>query len=291
MTTTTGPEGIQGDLAVTERQVKGEVEIIARDCPLCGDPNERMPPSRYSRGVWTVKTCRRCGFVYIDKAPRYDALFETLAWERTSRLEAERRAAAQPVQNAVSKRLRWRLHLLPRKKTAALLSRYAAPGNVIDLGCADGGHLKAIESRFTPYGIEISSETAAKADSLFRTRGGFAVNAPSLEGLKRFPDSFFSAATLRSYLEHELHPAAVLRELHRTLRPGGVVLIKVPNYGSWNRRVLGRRWCGFRYPDHLNYFTPRTLKAMAARCGFRTRFDWLGRLPTSDNMHAVLTKI
>jgi hypothetical protein len=82
----------------------------------------------------------------------------------------------------------------------------------------------------------------------------------------------------------------VLTALHRALAPGGVALIKVPNYASLNRLVTGRKWCGFRYPDHLNYFTPASLKAMAAGCGYRTRFGPTDRLPTSDNMYAVLSK-
>jgi hypothetical protein len=81
-----------------------------------------------------------------------------------------------------------------------------------------------------------------------------------------------------------------LRELWRTLAPGGVAIVKVPNYGSLNRRVTGRKWCGFRYPDHLNYFTPQTLRGLAEGCGYRVRFGLTDRLPTSDNMYAVLTK-
>jgi hypothetical protein len=53
---------------------------------------------------------------------------------------------------------------------------------------------------------------------------------------------------------------------------------------------MGRRWCGFRYPDHLNYFTPKTLVALAAKAGFETGFGLTGRLPTSDNMWAILAK-
>jgi hypothetical protein len=67
-------------------------------------------------------------------------------------------------------------------------------------------------------------------------------------------------------------------------------VIKVPNYGSLNRIVMGRRWCGFRYPDHLNYFTPATLRRMAAKAGLDAHFGATGKLPTSDNMWAVLTK-
>lgn len=81
-----------------------------------------------------------------------------------------------------------------------------------------------------------------------------------------------------------MEPPPVLRELHRTLVPGGAAIVKGPNFGSLNRMVMGNRWCGFRYPDHLNYFTPRTLRAAAEACGFRARFGLTFRLPTSDKL-------
>jgi hypothetical protein len=80
----------------------------------------------------------------------------------------------------------------------------------------------------------------------------------------------------------------VLENLRRVLAPNGFAVVKVPNYGSLNRKVMGVRWCGFRYPDHLNYFTPKTLRAMAAKAGFQTRFALTGRLPTGDNMWALI---
>ncbi len=44
-----------------------------------------------------------------------------------------------------------------------------------------------------------------------------------------------------------MEPRPVLRELYRTLAPGGVAIVKVPNFGSLNRVIMGSRWCGFRY--------------------------------------------
>ena len=66
-------------------------------------------------------------------------------------------------------------------------------------------------------------------------------------------------------------------------------VVKVPNYGSLNRIVTGQRWCGFRYPDHLNYFSPDTFRVLANRAGFETSFGLTGCLPTSENMWALLT--
>lgn len=268
----------------------GEIAVADRACPLCGLPNGDARASAYSHNLWTIKCCAACGFVYIDKAPVYEMQSIQMAWERTTKVEEERRAELRPVSYALSKKTRFRMRLLPRRTVNAQIAAYAESGNLLDLGCGNGGSFRGIPAGFRLFGIEISAELAGEADGLFRAHGGYALHAPSLDGLRGFADGFFAAVTLRSYLEHELHPLPVLREVSRVLAPTGVAIVKVPNYGSLNRRVMGRKWCGFRYPDHLNYFTPRTLRRMAALSGLRTRFGATGRLPTSDNMWAVLSK-
>lgn len=267
----------------------GTVRVVARNCPLC-DRDDAAAIAGYGYDPWQLVRCRGCGFVYLDRSPDYSALFTAMAWEKTGAAEVERRAEVRPFSLRLSRATRLRMALLPRKRMADLLARTARPGNVVDLGCGTGGQLAALPEAYIPYGIEISAEAAAAADAAFRRRGGAVVNQPSLTGLRNFADGFFTAAALRSYLEHELHPRAVLRELRRTLTPEGVAIVKVPNYGSLNRRVAGRKWCGFRYPDHVNYFTPQTLRAMAEDCGYQVRFGPTDRLPTSDNMYAVLIK-
>jgi SAM-dependent methyltransferase len=268
----------------------GRIPVVSRPCPLCGKENDAAAATRYSDATWAVKACRGCGFVYIDPAPDYAAQYAQIAWEVTTKVEEGRRAEIRPLSYAASKRTRFRMHLLPRRTMAGIVAARISAGNVVDLGCGEGAAMAGFPPGFVPFGIEISSAAARQADALFRARGGYAVNAPCVEGLKRFPAGFFHAATLRSYLEHEQHPAAVLEALHRVLAPEGFAVVKVPNFGSLNRMVMGRRWCGFRYPDHLNYFTPASLRALARQCGFRAEFGLFGRLPTSDNMWATLVR-
>ena len=94
-----------------------------------------------------------------------------------------------------------------------------------------------------------------------------------------------------SFTHARFQPLAVLQAIHRILLDGGVTIIKVPNYGSINRRVVGKKWCGFRYPDHQNYFTPKSLRQMGRKAGF-TKFKshWSFELPTSDSMYLVMEK-
>lgn len=278
------------DLSDRQRQMLGEVVTVGRACPLCGQDNQDRPPHRFSLGTWIIKECASCQFVYLENAPNYSALYEVMAWERTTQLEEDWRDDTRGMHRKVSKKTRWRMKLLPRKTMAQMLWKHAHPGNVIDLGCGSGDQLNDLNPGYHPFGIEISKSLAEVANRTFAARGGRVINAPCLEGLDEFSDGFFSAATLRSYLEHELQPAAVLKKLHRKLAAIGVVLIKVPNYGSLNRRIMGQKWPGFRHPDHLNYFTPQTLGRMAESCGYGIWYGKTYKLPTSDNMWAALWK-
>ncbi|MFN3461133.1 MAG: methyltransferase domain-containing protein [Oceanibaculum sp.] len=284
------PEPRQGDLSDWQRNQFGTLPIVTRRCPACGHDNSDLRPHRYSLGIWTAKQCYRCRFLYLDKAPDYSAMKSQISWENSTKLETEWRAKTRSIQTKLSKSTRWRLHLFPRRTIPMLVTRYAKPGNVLDLGCGDGGQIGGLPADYVPYGIEISQALGEVADQRFREQGGHAVIAPCLHGLDAFPAEYFSAASLRSYLEHELHPFDVLAKLHRVMQSGGVAVVKVPNYACWNRIVMGRRWSGFRHPDHLNYFTPSSLKQMARRAGFATKFLPFGRLPTADNMWALLIR-
>jgi hypothetical protein len=90
-------------------------------------------------------------------------------------------------------------------------------------------------------------------------------------------------------LEHELEPVPLLAGCRERLSADGRIVVKVPNYSCLARRFRGRRWCGYRWPDHVNYFTPRSLAATASQAGLAVvRMGFFDRLPTSDSLYAVL---
>ena len=93
-----------------------------------------------------------------------------------------------------------------------------------------------------------------------------------------------------SYLEHETNVLGVLRGAHRALKDTGAVFVRVPNFGSLNRRVIGPKWCGFRYPDHVNYFTLSSLTNTASKAGFDTTLINRFTRPVDDNITVLLRK-
>ncbi len=260
-----------------------------RTCPSCKQDNGTGPPIKISRDQWRVKKCSRCEFVYLENALTYEDLSEEHAWEKSKKAERKWRNRERPILRRLSKLTRFRLHIFPRKKIPQLLEKFASPGRVLDLGCRKARHLADLPDRFRPCGIEISKELARQANESLRPKGGFAIHAPALEGLKSLPDKDFSAVIMNSFLEHEIKPFEVLQESFRTLEVGGVLIIKVPNFASFNARVMSRNWCGICLPDHVNYFTPRHLEKMVTDAGFTVhRFGRLRfRRPISDNMWLI----
>jgi hypothetical protein len=94
---------------------------------------------------------------------------------------------------------------------------------------------------------------------------------------------------LSCILEHEIEPLPLLRRCRERLTLDGRIVVKVPNYACAGRRLRGTRWCGYRWPDHVNYFTPQTLTAMARAAGLRVvRMNAFDRWPLSDSLYAVL---
>ena len=57
-----------------------------------------------------------------------------------------------------------------------------------------------------------------------------------------------------------------------------------------NRRLLEAKWCGFRYPVHVNYFTTQSPRCMTGDSGLRLKLLDPLRLPLDDNINAVLKR-
>lgn len=227
--------------------------------------------------------------IYVENPPAAEALEEDLAWEKTYAAEAEARRKREPVISALSgigKRLRRR-----RNKFLKLATEYFRPGRILDVGCGSGHLLAQLPAEYIPFGVEVSRALAAYADGQFARRGGKVIQAPAVNGMEHFESQTFDGVAMISYLEHELQPKQALGAARRLMKPGARLILKTPNAGSWNRAVRKERWCGFRWPDHVNYFIPEVLVNAVQGAGFTiVRFGPMDWLPTSDNMWMVAEK-
>ena len=266
-----------------------------RCCPICGCENSSEPSLQYSQTDWTLKRCSQCDMVYLENAPTYEALESEFAWEKTYHAEKSRRREGKALRYLLSDAAKKVKLLIRGRKVRAkeqrFIRRYIGSGRMLDVGCGAGRTLINLPQSITPYGIEISPYLAGVSQKYCGPRGGTVVRNNAVDGMDEFDADLFDGIMMRAFLEHETEPRRLLEKARRVLRTGGRIIIKVPNYGCVNRVVRGNRWCGFRFPDHVNYFTPATLLRLVHEAGYGVlRFGALDRFPFSDNMWMVIEK-
>lgn len=269
---------------------KNNQKNALRNCPICGKSNAGVVRHAYSTGEWDVKLCAECGFVYIENPPEYKELEVDYAWEKVHKDE-EKRRSKNIFHWFTDKHKKLRYKTIKIDRLTKLVNRHFKPGNILDIGCGGGKILNSLAPGFVPYGIEVSRHLAERAKAHVGPKGGDVIQKNAIDGLESFKKNFFSGIIMSAFLEHEFNPRLLLKNALRVLAPGGSVIIKVPNYASINRRVRGARWCGFKFPAHVNYWTPESLVKILTETGFDVvSFTFFDRLPTNDNMWIVVKK-
>jgi 2-polyprenyl-3-methyl-5-hydroxy-6-metoxy-1,4-benzoquinol methylase len=256
-----------------------------RACPLCG----AMDRAVLTRSEpWEIVECAACGMVFIGSELAYHVQLREHDWMDEHSKEAERRKAKQPVFVFLSRVLK---PLRPNTNGRMLSQtlRWARAGKLVDFGCGDAGFLVLAKKYFEVSGIELSPRGAEISRE--RVSRDVILEGPVTEMAATLPANSFDVVTQFGYVEHEWQPIAGLRAAHRLLKPGGVTVIKTPNYASWNRTIRGMDWCGYHIPAHCNYFTPRTLAEILRHTGFELLPRPLADcLPTSDSLWMAARK-
>jgi len=150
------------------------------------------------------------------------------------------------------------------------IERYIAPGDFLDIGCSIGSSLVTARVRgWSPVGLELSQPAAEYA----REELGLDVRQTSLEE-SDLDDASFDGVLMNHTLEHLREPAYAFSEVHRLLRPGGIMYQALPNADSLKAKLLGSCWGYGIHAAHLSYFGPRTLTLLARRLGFDVLQVW-----------------
>ncbi len=157
------------------------------------------------------------------------------------------------------------LGLVHRSRIRTLERLSGGPGSVLDIGCGPGVLINQMRARgWQVRGTERSPSAAQQARDVFHLD----VSAVDVDELVA-TGAMFDVVVLWHVAEHLGTPADVLRGTGRLLRPGGILLVAVPNFASPEARVGRAGWFHLDVPRHLVHFTPSTLTAMLTQAGFR----------------------
>lgn len=156
----------------------------------------------------------------------------------------------------------------PRHQFQAVNRRYRLTDKVIcDIGCGYGMNL--IYTRPGSYGIEVNAYAVRFARSIGQTVYQRDFMQDDIHDLPAVEVVWCSAL-----LEHVESIHTFLRKVALLLKPGGLMIIYVPTLplipALRHLPGLARYTTGYLYPDHINAFTPGTLRFFCERAGFET---------------------
>jgi len=116
------------------------------------------------------------------------------------------------------------------------LRRYPCPGPILDVGCGDGLFAGIAFESADVWGIDIDAKEGRWAAS----SGAYAQVILGDVTRAGLPESFFGSCVANCSLEHVPRIDLALLNIRRSLRPGGVAYLFVPNR-DWARHFLSYR--------------------------------------------------
>jgi SAM-dependent methyltransferase len=151
-----------------------------------------------------------------------------------------------------------------RVRAYGVSRRAEGRGRILDIGCGRGLMLAALEARgWSGVGTEASQ---ALAEAVQKNRGVrvLTVTGPPL------PLETASVDVVTSWhsLEHLEHPVSMLAEIHRILKPDGLLILEVPNAESVQARWGRGLWFHLDAPRHRYHFGRTELRGLLVRQGF-----------------------
>jgi len=150
------------------------------------------------------------------------------------------------------------------RRTLSYITRFARKGGrLLEVGCAYGFFLAEAQRYYDCVGIEIA-ENAVK----FCQLRGLNVSNYSLDSNFIHDKAPYDIIMMLDVIEHLPNPSDVISSAGKIMREGGTLVITTGDWESWLARIMGKAWRLMTPPQHLFYFSRRTLSQLLSCNGF-----------------------
>ncbi|MEO6883794.1 MAG: class I SAM-dependent methyltransferase [Bacteroidia bacterium] len=142
--------------------------------------------------------------------------------------------------------------------------KYRKTNKILDIGCGDGYFLEVAKKRgWQTFGTEFTDEAMETC-----VKKGITIHQGILNSANYSKDNF-DVITSFEVIEHINNPQSELENIREILRLGGLFYFTTPNFNSISRLVLKQNWNVIEYPEHLSYYTPKTINVFFQKNNFR----------------------
>lgn len=142
--------------------------------------------------------------------------------------------------------------------------KYQHTNRIIDVGCGIGYFLEcAIEQKWDAHGTEYTEKTIEICNNK-----GIKMQQGELN-VSNYQSNMFDVVTSFEVIEHINNPLDEIMKFRKILRKNGLLYITTPNFNSLLRYFLKNNYTVINYPEHLSYYTPKSLKKLLKDNGFK----------------------
>ena len=152
------------------------------------------------------------------------------------------------------------------KRVERISSKKRNGMRLLDVGCSNGAFISAAQT----FGINAEGVEPAAAPAQAAMESGLKVHQGFLQDI-HLAEASFDVVTLFEVLEHLKDPLSLMKECHRVVRQGGLLVIRTGNTDSWSARFMKNRWEYFSISEHgghVSFFNPVSMGKLAERSGF-----------------------
>jgi SAM-dependent methyltransferase len=246
----------------------GHGEGEAGACPICADPRTEVAlrVTRKDLGGlrYAIRLCRSCDFRFavgpVD--PQLMARIYSTYFYSSGQQTAAQQAAHGP---GADKASRWPV-IANSEARVAWLRKLGLQGRLLDIGAGRGYFVRSALRCFEANGIELQAEAAAFA----RQQGIPVLHADFMAA--ELPAEHYDLVTLWDVFAGFTDPHLALDRIMRLVRPGGHVVLTVPDASSRVARMLRSRWPLLIPPGNMQFHSPRSLARLLDRSDVR-RFE------------------
>ena len=245
-------------------------------CPICASSESTNIYSISApEGTYTVEKCRHCQHHYTRFA--FDIDEEHLYNDEVYQVIDNRESFYSRIMNH------------EYGKVLKYLGKQYPPGSrLLDFGSGKGVFLNlAKEAGFNPIGIETAEARADFAEQKY----GLTVLREMYETGPVTTEPF-DIITLFHVLEHLPEPKQLLKNLITdNLKPGGMLIMEVPNLSSLQSRIAEDKWMHLDIPRHISHFSQERMKKFCQESGLEiVRTDYFSwHLGVLGMCHSILS--
>lgn len=239
-----------------------------QSCPICGSSIstlwDTVTDHSISQESFQLVDCTDCGFRYTNPRPQQSEL--------GSYYESDDYISHSNSSRTVQDKLYQLARRRALKMKFNIIHRIQPNGRVLDIGCGTGEFLGYLMSRgYLVSGVEPS--VRARESSIAE----HAIDVlPSLNAVPVLEQ--FQVITMWHVLEHVPDLRGTFKRLFSLLAKGGLLVIAVPDRGSWDSDHYGSEWAAWDVPRHLSHFRQRDIHTLLKEHGFHhigTKRMWM----------------